>query len=95
MGWRTAIKSQNVRAIVSYEPGSNFIFPKGEVPPPMPSSGGPLEAVGVPLSDFMKLTKIPIVIYLRRQYSGATDRQIRARTSGAYVWRWRGYGGMP
>jgi pimeloyl-ACP methyl ester carboxylesterase len=63
MGWRTAIKCRNVRAIVSYEPGSNFIFPNGEVPPQMPSSGGPLEAVEVTLSDFMKLTKIPIVIY--------------------------------
>ncbi len=62
-GWITAIKSQNVRAIVAYEPGSNFVFPEGEVPSPMPSSAGPLEAVGVPLSDFMKLTKIPIVIY--------------------------------
>ena len=62
-GWTTAIKSKNVRAIVAYEPGSSFVFPEGEVPPPMPSSAGPLEAVGVPLSDFMKLTKIPIVIY--------------------------------
>ena len=29
----------------------------------MPSPGGPLEATGVPLSMFMLLTKIPIVIY--------------------------------
>ena len=72
MGWRTAIKSQNVRAIVAYEPGSNFIFPNNDAPPPMPSSGAALEAIGVgraleaigvPLSDFSKLTKIPIVIY--------------------------------
>ncbi len=63
MGWRTAIKSQNVRAIVAYEPGDNFIFPNGEVPSPMPSSSGPLEADGVPLSEFMKLTKIPIIIF--------------------------------
>ncbi|MHC1725505.1 MAG: alpha/beta fold hydrolase [Syntrophobacteraceae bacterium] len=63
MGWRTVIKSQNVRAIIAYEPGSNFVFPESEVPSPMPSSAGPLEAVGVPLSDFMRLTKIPIVIY--------------------------------
>ncbi len=63
MGWQTAIKCRNVRAIVSYEPGSNFIFPNGEVPPPMPSSGGPLEAVGAPLSEFMLLTKIPIIIF--------------------------------
>ncbi len=63
MGWRTAIKSRNVRAIVAYEPGSNFVFPNGEVPPPMPSSGVPLEAAGVPLSEFIKLTRIPIIIF--------------------------------
>lgn len=62
-GWRAAIKSQNVRAIVAYEPGSNFVFPEGEVPPSMPSSGGALEAVGTPLSEFMPLTKIPIIIF--------------------------------
>jgi hypothetical protein len=63
MGWLTAIRNQNVKAIVSYEPGSGFVFPEGEVPEPITSSGGTLVAVPVPLSDFMKLTKIPIVIY--------------------------------
>jgi hypothetical protein len=63
MGWRVATKSSNVRAIVSYEPGSGFIFPEGEVPPPMPSAGGELEAVSVPLSEFTALTKIPIIIF--------------------------------
>jgi pimeloyl-ACP methyl ester carboxylesterase len=63
MGWLTAIKNQNVKAIVSYEPGSGFLFPEGEVPSPMPSSGGTLEAFGVPLAEFEQLTKIPIVIY--------------------------------
>jgi hypothetical protein len=63
MGWLTAVKNQNVKAIVSYEPGSGFLFPEGEVPPPIQSSGGTLEAVAVPLSEFQKLTKIPIVIY--------------------------------
>ncbi|QAR32657.1 alpha/beta hydrolase [Geovibrio thiophilus] len=63
MGWQTAIKSSNIRAVVSYEPGSNFVFPEGEVPAPKASSGGTLGAIGIPLSDFMKLTKIPIVIY--------------------------------
>ena len=63
VGWITAIKSQNVHAIVAYEPGSGFVFPEGEIPSPMPSSAGPLEAVGVPMSDFMRLTKIPIIIY--------------------------------
>jgi hypothetical protein len=63
MGWLTAVKNENVKAIASYEPGSGFLFPEGKVPAPMPSSGGTLEAVGVPMSDFMKLTKIPIIIY--------------------------------
>ncbi|MGC6588823.1 alpha/beta hydrolase [Paenibacillus sp. Dod16] len=62
-GWMTAIKNENVRAVVSYEPGSGFLFPEGEAPPPMPSSAGTLEASSIPLSDFMQLTKIPIVIY--------------------------------
>ena len=62
-GWLTAIKNLQVKAIVSYEPGSNFVFPQGEVPPPIPSSAGPLVAIGVPMSDFMKLTKIPIILY--------------------------------
>ncbi len=62
-GWLTALKNQNVRAIVAYEPGSNFMFPVGEVPPPMPSAAGTLEGVGVPLAQFMPLTKIPIVVY--------------------------------
>jgi hypothetical protein len=63
MGWRTAIRNKNIKAIVSYEPGSGFVFPEGEVPSPIKSSGGTLEAVAVPLSDFLMLTKIPIVIY--------------------------------
>lgn len=63
MGWRTAIKNQKIKAIVSFEPGSGFVFPEGEVPVPLPSSGGTLEAVGIPMADFQKLIKIPIIIY--------------------------------
>jgi pimeloyl-ACP methyl ester carboxylesterase len=63
LGWLTALKSANVRAIVSYEPGSGFLFPEGEVPEPLSSSGGPLAAIGVPIAEFAKLTKIPIIIF--------------------------------
>jgi pimeloyl-ACP methyl ester carboxylesterase len=62
-GWLTAIKNPNVKAIVAFEPGSGFIFPEGELPPVMPSAAGPLSPEAVPLSDFQKLTRLPIVIY--------------------------------
>lgn len=61
-GWLTAIKSQNVKGIVALEPGSGFIFPQGELPPAMPSAAGTLSPEAVPLSDFQKLTRLPIVI---------------------------------
>jgi pimeloyl-ACP methyl ester carboxylesterase len=63
IGWLTAIRSRNIRAIVSYEPGTWFTFPEGEVPQPMQSSGGTFEAAGVPLQDFLQLTRIPILLY--------------------------------
>ncbi|WP_180128683.1 alpha/beta fold hydrolase [Rhodoferax sp. BLA1] len=63
MGWLAAMKNPRIRAIVAYEPGSGFVFPQGEVPPGMASSAGALEPVGIPPSEFMKLTKIPIIIY--------------------------------
>lgn len=64
-GWRTVIKSEKVKAVVSLEPGSRFVFPEGEAPEPIATTSptGPLAAVEIPLSEFMKLTKIPIVIY--------------------------------
>lgn len=62
-GWLAAIKNSNIKAIASYEPGSNFLFPEGEVPEPIPYVGGKLSAVGVPMDEFMDMTKIPIIIY--------------------------------
>lgn len=62
-GWATAVKNSNIKAIASYEPGSGFLFPENEVPSPVESSAGPVAAIGVPMSVFMKLTKIPIIIY--------------------------------
>ncbi len=62
-GWLTAIKNPHVKAIVSFEPGSGFVFPEGEVPAPMPSSFDTLQGVAIPMADFKALTRIPIVIY--------------------------------
>lgn len=30
-GWHTAMQSSNVKAVVSYEPSSGFVFPEGAV----------------------------------------------------------------
>lgn len=64
-GWHTAIKSDKVRAIVSYEPGSGFVFPESETPQPLQtiSPFGALGATSIPLADFEKLTRFPIIIY--------------------------------
>jgi pimeloyl-ACP methyl ester carboxylesterase len=55
-GWKTAIKNDHVKAIIAIEPGG-FAFPEGEVPE------GNRGGKGLPLNEFMKLTKIPIVVY--------------------------------
>ena len=62
-GWLTAMRNEYVRGIVAYEPGSGFVFPEGEVPETMPSAAGPLAAEAVPLEEFQKLTRFPILIY--------------------------------
>lgn len=91
-GWRTAIKNRNVRAVVSYEPGSNFVFPEGEVPATIPSSGGALAALGIPQAEFMMLTRIPIVIYYgdfipKEPMANPGQDGWRARLEMARKWR--------
>jgi hypothetical protein len=92
MGWLTAIRNRNVKAIVSYEPGSGFLFPEGEVPAPMTSSGGTLEAAGIPLADFQQLTRIPIIIYYGDNIPATASNNPgqdgwRVRLAMARLWR--------
>lgn len=84
-GWATAIKNQNIQAIASYEPGSGFVFPEGEVPEPIASSSGPVSAIGIKKEDFLKLTKIPIIIYYGDNIPASYD----ANNPGADGWRAR------
>jgi hypothetical protein len=63
LGWATVLKSPNIKGVVAIEPGSGFIFPEGELPTPLPSAAGELTGAAVPMTEFMKLTRIPIVIY--------------------------------
>jgi hypothetical protein len=91
-GWSTAIKNPNVRAIISYEPGSGFPFPEGEVPEAIENSAGPLQAVGVSKEEFLKLTKIPVIIYYGDNIPSNPDPNPstdgwRARLEMARLWR--------
>ena len=62
LGWRTVIKNRNIKAVASYEPGGDYVFPNGEARQ-LSFAGRPFTPPTVPMSDFMQLTKIPIVIY--------------------------------
>lgn len=66
IGWRTPFYTDNVKAIVAYEPGGTaFIFPESEMPKPVSTTFAPLaaSALGVPMDDFLTLTQIPIILY--------------------------------
>ncbi len=65
IGWRTALRTDKVKAIVSFEPGgTEFVFPETEMPKITKAKFEPLSAsaMGVPMSEFLKLTKMPIVL---------------------------------
>ncbi|WP_229792876.1 alpha/beta hydrolase [Rhodanobacter panaciterrae] len=61
-GWLIAIKNANVKAIVAFEPGSSFVFPEGEVPTAIPSAFDTVKGEAVPMSQFVALTRIPILV---------------------------------
>lgn len=82
-GWFTGINSNNVKAIVSYEPGT-YPFPEGELPKPITGRTGVLSGVEVPLDDFLKLTKIPIVMYFGDNIGEEMTEEL-----GAENWRTR------
>ena len=66
IGWRAALRSDKVKAIVAWEPGGTpFIFPENEMPTITQARFAALSgsAMGVPMNEFLKLTKIPIVLY--------------------------------
>lgn len=63
LGWKTVLKNENIRAVVSYEPGGDFVFPEGEKIEPTKLGARVIQPATIPKSEFMKFTKIPIVIY--------------------------------
>lgn len=61
-GWYTAMKNNKVKAIVAFEPRSNFVFPEKALPAPMPSTFDTLKGEPVSAAHFTALTKISILI---------------------------------
>lgn len=79
VGWRTLFRTDNVKAIVAFEPGgSPFLFPEGEVPQAEIPVYAPVaaQAKAVPLKDFMKLTKIPIILYYGDNIADKPSKQV-------------------
>jgi hypothetical protein len=91
-GWLARIKSPNVRAVVSLEPGSGFVFPEGEAPAAMPSSNGTLEPVSIPVEEFQALTRVPIIVYYGdniptepTEIAGRDNWRVRLAMAGRWV----------
>ncbi|GAA4424205.1 alpha/beta fold hydrolase [Pontibacter saemangeumensis] len=62
-GWLTAMKNDKIKAVVSFEPGGDFVFPEGETIQGLKPGGDFDTPPIVPLAEFTKLTKVPILIY--------------------------------
>ena len=64
IGWLTATKTDNIKAIVSFEPGSCFLFPEEEAPETLCSEikWSTLPPATTSMENFLKLTKMPIII---------------------------------
>ncbi|QPT38674.1 hypothetical protein [Neisseria cinerea] len=64
---------EKVKAVIYYEPGTEFVFPEDDLPSVATSAN---DAANISLSQsisaerFALLTKMPIVIYLRRLHFG-------------------------
>jgi hypothetical protein len=91
LGWRTAIKNRNVRAIVSYEPGGDYLFPEGEAPA-ITFGARTFSPPTVSLADFMQLTRIPIIVYYgdnipEQPSTNPAQEQWRAFRAVARAWR--------
>ena len=69
-----------------------FVFPDGEVPPPIRNAFDTVAAEPVPMEQFNALTEDPDRHLLRRQHPQPNRRTCRRRTAGAPGCRWPGCG---
>jgi hypothetical protein len=87
-GWLTRMRCRNVKAIVSYEPGT-FVYPSDDPPPAIdPPTADAITAattapILVPSADFMRLTEIPIQLV----YGDYIDTKTPSTIPGVDLWR--------
>jgi pimeloyl-ACP methyl ester carboxylesterase len=91
-GWYTVMKNPKVKSVVSFEPGSGFVFPEGDAPAPIRNAFDTVSPEIVPMDRFMALTKIPIVIYYGDNIPSEpttmpAQDSWRARLEMARLWR--------
>ena len=77
---------------MSFEPGSSFVFPEGELPAPIPSAFDTVQGTAVPMAEFLALTRIPILIVYgdnipERPIDLPAQDSWRARLQMARLWR--------
>ena len=82
-GWLTVPKAPNVKAVVSYEP-VGCVFPEGDLPDPIVTSGGNVGGTAIPVADFQKLAQIPIQIVY-----GDNIPETTSQYGGLDLWRGR------
>lgn len=82
-GWMVAMQNADVRGVAAYEPGG-YVFPEGEVPPKIDGLTGGTEGIPVPMEQFKRLTKIPIVLYF-----GDYIPELPSKNLGDENWRVR------
>lgn len=65
-GWQIALRNTKVKAVASFEPGTEFVFPADEMPSSIPTPANDAANISlsqpIELDEFMALTRIPIVI---------------------------------
>jgi pimeloyl-ACP methyl ester carboxylesterase len=101
LGWLTAMRTPNVRAIVGYEP-SPFVFPAGEMPP-LPEffkQSRHFPPSPVSPADFARLARIPIqVVYGDNiptepsPYAALESKRLAVAMAARFVEALRQYGG--
>ena len=80
-------KTDKLAAQIGWEPSAAPVFPQGELPPPIPRADGVTVPAGteIPLAEFLKLTKHPILLIwgdyipktLDQRYAGTTQESRR------------------